>query len=177
LETYTLQQNLAQTRRELSAALYQHDAAVRVIARLTKERDEARDALSKVTVGATRAGTGGEAMQVDSAALPQAVVELIENTQARYVTSDVSLADSHGIITHIHPILEAFRRPAASAQFPKAGPPPNLSPHTSPPRAPSLSTLEVAPSQSTQLVNWHLLVVSMVLWACIPFPKRLSCRL
>ena len=89
LETYTLQQNLAQTRRELSAALYQHDAAVRVIARLTKERDEARDALSKVTVGATRAGAGGEAMQVDSAALPQAVVEIIENTQARYVTSDV----------------------------------------------------------------------------------------
>lgn len=86
LETYTLQQNLAQTRRELSAALYQHDAAVRVIARLTKERDEARDALSKVTVGATRAGAAGEAMQVDSAALPQAVVELIENTQARYVT-------------------------------------------------------------------------------------------
>lgn len=86
LETYTLQQNLAQTRRELSAALYQHDAAVRVIARLTKERDEARDALSKVTVGATRAGAAGEAMQVDSAALPQAVVEIIENTQARYVT-------------------------------------------------------------------------------------------
>ncbi|OQE31512.1 hypothetical protein PENSTE_c001G10154 [Penicillium steckii] len=82
LETYTLQQNLAQTRRELSAALYQHDAAVRVIARLTKERDEARDALSKVTVGATRSAAGGEAMQVDSAGLPQAVLERVENTQA-----------------------------------------------------------------------------------------------
>ncbi|KAJ5178190.1 Zinc finger RING/FYVE/PHD-type [Penicillium coprophilum] len=77
LETFTLQQNLAQTRRELSAALYQHDAAVRVIARLTKERDEARDALSNVSVGAT-----GEAMQVDSTGLPQAVLERIENTQA-----------------------------------------------------------------------------------------------
>ncbi|CAG8107692.1 unnamed protein product [Penicillium olsonii] len=80
LETYTLQQNLAQTRRELSSALYQHDAAVRVIARLTQERDEAREALSNVSVGATRAG--GEAMQVDSAGLPQAVLERIENTQA-----------------------------------------------------------------------------------------------
>lgn len=85
LETYTLQQNLAQTRRELSAALYQHDAAVRVIARLTMERDEARDALSKVTVGATRSAAGGEAMQVDSEGLPQAVLERVENTQAAYV--------------------------------------------------------------------------------------------
>ncbi|KAJ5101949.1 hypothetical protein NUU61_004171 [Penicillium alfredii] len=84
LETYTLQQNLAQTRRELSSALYQHDAAVRVIARLTQERDEARDALSKVTVGATRtaAAGGGEAMQVDSAGLPQQVLERVENIQA-----------------------------------------------------------------------------------------------
>ncbi|KAI2764616.1 hypothetical protein DTO006G1_1034 [Penicillium roqueforti] len=80
LETFTLQQNLAQTRRELSSALYQHDAAVRVIARLTQERDEAREALSNVSVGTTRAG--GEAMQVDSTGLPQAVLERIENTQA-----------------------------------------------------------------------------------------------
>lgn len=81
LETYTLQQNLAQTRRELSAALYQHDAAVRVIARLAKERDEAREALSKVSVGATRAA-GGDAMQVDSAGLPQSVLERVEMAHA-----------------------------------------------------------------------------------------------
>jgi pre-mRNA-processing factor 19 len=85
LETYTLRQTLAQTRQELSAALYQHDAAVRVIARLTKERDEARDALSKVTVSAGRAG-GEEAMQVDSTGLPDAVLARIESTQASYVT-------------------------------------------------------------------------------------------
>lgn len=91
LETYTLQQNLAQTRRELSAALYQHDAAVRVIARLTKERDEARDALSKVTVGATRSAASGEAMQVDSAGLPQAVLERVENTQAAYVAHNLHI--------------------------------------------------------------------------------------
>ena len=83
METFTLQQNLAQTRRELSAALYQYDAAVRVIARVTQERDEARDALSNVSVGATH--TGGEAMQVDSTDLPQAVLERIESTQAAYV--------------------------------------------------------------------------------------------
>lgn len=86
LETYTLQQTLAQTRQELSSALYQHDAAVRVIARLTKERDEARSALSQVSVGATRtAGGGDEAMQVDSTGLPDAVAARVEETQAAYV--------------------------------------------------------------------------------------------
>lgn len=116
LETYTLQQNLAQTRRELSAALYQHDAAVRVIARLTKERDEARDALSKVTVGATRAAAGGEAMQVDSAALPQAVLELIENTQARYVILGVFVADYHVKMLTTMPCLKPLEdSPQASS--------------------------------------------------------------
>ncbi|OJD15047.1 hypothetical protein AJ78_04670 [Emergomyces pasteurianus Ep9510] len=81
LETYTLKQTLAQTRQELSTALYQHDAAVRVIARLTKERDEARDALSKVSVGAGRAPGNGDAMQVDSTGLPPAVIARIDTTQ------------------------------------------------------------------------------------------------
>lgn len=81
LETYTLRQALVQTRQELSTALYQHDAAVRVIARLTKERDEARDALSKISVGA-RAPAGGDAMQVDTAKLPDSVIARIEETQA-----------------------------------------------------------------------------------------------
>ncbi|KAL4936666.1 hypothetical protein BDV06DRAFT_204577 [Aspergillus oleicola] len=81
LDAYTLRQNLTQTRQELSAALYQHDAAVRVIARLTKERDEARDALSKVTVGA-RASGAGDAMQVDSTGLPEDVLARVESTQA-----------------------------------------------------------------------------------------------
>lgn len=84
LETYTLRQTLAQTRQELSTALYQHDAAVRVIARLRKERDEARDALSKVSVGAERAPAGGEdAMQVDSTGLPAGVITRIDETQER----------------------------------------------------------------------------------------------
>ncbi|KAL1955422.1 hypothetical protein VTO42DRAFT_8578 [Malbranchea cinnamomea] len=83
LETYTLRQTLAQTRQELSTALYQHDAAVRVIARLRKERDEAREALSKISVSAARAPapSGGDAMQVDTAGLPSEVIARIDATQ------------------------------------------------------------------------------------------------
>ncbi|KAM3084538.1 hypothetical protein ACMFMG_001359 [Clarireedia jacksonii] len=81
LETFTLRNQLHQTRQELSAALYQHDAAVRVIARLTKERDEARDALSKVSVGAGSAGNG-DAMQIDTQGLPEELATLVDNTQA-----------------------------------------------------------------------------------------------
>jgi len=46
LETYTLKQQLESVRQELAHSLYQHDAACRVIARLLKERDEAKNALS-----------------------------------------------------------------------------------------------------------------------------------
>jgi len=80
LETYTLRQTLVQTRQELSTALYQHDAAVRVIARLAKERDEARDALAKVSVGASSTTGGGDAMQIDSNGLPEALIARIEAT-------------------------------------------------------------------------------------------------
>lgn len=80
LETYTLRQHLSQTRQELSTALYQHDAAVRVIARLSRERDEAREALSKITVtGGTE--TNGDAMQVDGRGLSDALVSKVEATQ------------------------------------------------------------------------------------------------
>ena len=70
LETYNLKEQLARTREELATALYQHDAAVRVIARLTRERDQARDSLSKVTVADGAAN--GDEMVVDSVeALPE----------------------------------------------------------------------------------------------------------
>lgn len=49
LESFSLQQSLAQIRVELSHALYENDAAKRVIARLSKERDEARGALANIS--------------------------------------------------------------------------------------------------------------------------------
>lgn len=43
LESYNLKEQFNNVRQELSQSLYQHDAACRVIARLIKERDEARE--------------------------------------------------------------------------------------------------------------------------------------
>ncbi|KAK6361612.1 hypothetical protein TWF730_005331 [Orbilia blumenaviensis] len=109
LETYTLRQQLAQTRQELSTALYQHDAAVRVIGRLIKERDEARDALSKVTASGVAAAPGGDEMQVDSNDVPEDVVEKINATHAelsagrrkRPVPADWAVPDTIGSFTTV----------------------------------------------------------------------------
>lgn len=85
METYTLKQHLTQTRQELSTTLYQHDAAVRVIARLTQERDEAREALSKIGLSSRDAThTNGEAMQVDNLDLPEAIIAQIDETKTSY---------------------------------------------------------------------------------------------
>jgi len=52
LETFTLKQQYNSTRQELSYALYSQDAASRVIARLMRERDSARECVffSAITV-------------------------------------------------------------------------------------------------------------------------------
>ncbi|EWC48146.1 hypothetical protein DRE_02250 [Drechslerella stenobrocha 248] len=109
LETYSLRQQLAQTRQELSTALYQHDAAVRVIGRLIKERDEARDALSKITASGVAAASGGDEMQVDNNDVPADIVERIDATHSelsagrrkRPVPADWAVPETVGSFTKI----------------------------------------------------------------------------
>ena len=88
LETYTLKKQFNETRQQLSNALYENDAAKRVIARLIKERDEARTKLSEfqgsltqnttTTRNANREEEEEEDVDMMSNPLPDAVVVRID---------------------------------------------------------------------------------------------------
>lgn len=121
LETHTLKQQLAQTRQELSTALYQNDAATRVIARLARERDEAREALSSVAISGA-VGSSGDAMHVDGQALPDDLVAQIDATQQQYVF----LRLTPSVRRRLTATGSSLR--AGSGLHRKAGPPPTPSP-------------------------------------------------
>jgi len=81
LETYTLKQQLDSVRQELAHALYQHDAATRVIARLIKERDEARSALVQFQSQVGKGSQASSEMEVEqTTGLPE---DVVSNVTAR----------------------------------------------------------------------------------------------
>ena len=71
LELFDTRQALEDTRKELSQALYQNDAAVRVVARISMERDQARQELQQWSAGVKTAAVT-VATDGDSATEPPA---------------------------------------------------------------------------------------------------------
>uniref|UniRef100_A0A4W5P4G8 Pre-mRNA-processing factor 19 n=1 Tax=Hucho hucho TaxID=62062 RepID=A0A4W5P4G8_9TELE len=110
LHSFTLRQQLQTTRQELSHALYQHDAACRVIARLTKEVTAAREALATLKPQAglvapqtmptslpATGGAGGEPMEVSDVLItrgktvPEELVRAEDLSKYRQVASHAGL--------------------------------------------------------------------------------------
>ncbi|THG98460.1 hypothetical protein EW026_g3727 [Hermanssonia centrifuga] len=86
LEVYALKQQNNSLKQELSVSLYTQDAATRVVARLIRERDAAREALASVsaTLGvAPAAAANGDVDMADSEeaiSLPEHIVAQIDET-------------------------------------------------------------------------------------------------
>lgn len=79
-ETYELKTHLDITRKQLSHALYQHDAACRVIARLLRERDAARAQVTQLQDQLTNSVpvSGGAARQEGELGLSPAIIQRME---------------------------------------------------------------------------------------------------
>ncbi|EIW86474.1 nuclear matrix protein NMP200 [Coniophora puteana RWD-64-598 SS2] len=88
LEMSNLRQQNNSLRQELSYALYAQDAANRVVARLIRERDSSREALSNVqaSMGITPAPAGGDVEMAEEngaqEGLPKEIVDQMNETQA-----------------------------------------------------------------------------------------------
>ncbi|CCH42238.1 Pre-mRNA-processing factor 19 [Wickerhamomyces ciferrii] len=108
LELFQLRKQLDDTRKELSTALYHHDAAVRVASRAIKERDEARAALQELTISISN-GNPIQGQQVDqSQAQDQGETrgpiapdpELLENVKQAVTEANSQLFAEHKATKH-----------------------------------------------------------------------------
>ncbi|KAH9487050.1 Pre-mRNA-processing factor 19 [Psilocybe cubensis] len=91
LSMYNLEQKYNATRQELSYALYSQDAASRVIARLIRERDAAREALANVSasmgIAPTASAPTEDVEMVEDAGLPASVVAKIDEVHQKLSAS------------------------------------------------------------------------------------------
>ncbi|KAL6515778.1 E3 ubiquitin-protein ligase prp19 [Orobanche hederae] len=92
LSNFALEQQLHTARQELSHALYQHDAACRVIARL-KERDEARTLLTEADRQISMSVAAPDAVDAASLSNGKEVLEICTlNHLCRVLVQDLNIA-------------------------------------------------------------------------------------
>jgi pre-mRNA-processing factor 19 len=127
LELFDTRKALEETRKELSQALYQNDAAVRVVARLSMERDAARQELERwnasVVVGEATTRPTTEAMETTTATTtaaaaaaedePQTKRRRVESTTGP-LKNDLPQEDLNAMVTTWQQ-LQPQRKPSLSA--------------------------------------------------------------
>jgi len=90
LNSYSVRTNLTTTRQELSHALYQHDAACRVIARLQKETGAAREALATLKPSAAQIPSA----QIEAEEVAETAQGLSEEIVAKLDAKNTQLTQS-----------------------------------------------------------------------------------
>lgn len=149
LYSYNLRQQLQATRQELSYALYQHDAACRVIARLTKELTAARDALATLKPKSVSQSSNAGDEGVNAEGLTEEVIKKISD-KATVLTAERK--------KKIKIVPEELVKPDEIKQFKTTSSQTGL--HSV--STPGIISLDICPTDSTKIVtggNDHNVVV------------------
>jgi pre-mRNA-processing factor 19 len=149
LETYQLKQQLVETRKNLAKALYENDAAFRVIARLIQERDEARSMIAQMegvarapVAPAAPASSDAGAMEVDT---KEDAGDMTEDIKARLEAHHAKLSKGR------KKRIKARARETASADSLRTYVSESFTPHSTSP--PGITCIDLHPTQSTISVS------------------------
>jgi len=131
LEVFELRKQASSLRQELSHALYKEDAAMRVLARIMRERDEARAALANMRASmglsadgpSTSAAPGDVEMDNDAAAaeqssFPAPLLEAVKSSETRLVLRRLAFSN---LLTFAISVFRARERRMPRNQHLKVG--------------------------------------------------------